>query len=212
MIPKESGRPNDCKKRTQETSKDSFGLPEAEHQHRIRPAVGPMKFDVLLGRGRAHASHPGNRRLQIVVNVNKNWYNASNSRHEKTRITEDIVNQIQHCGTETGRFLRYDGDSSGWIEVDDNTARIKVSQALRYTRRSMHTSVIPTSGEHTRRHSEPFLVCQKLARTLTQFPSSNGSLSEKSTDLVTGNEMYATLGNGVLSRRDDESWTSANTA
>jgi len=99
---------------------------------RMEPTSSPQKFDVLLGRGRAHVENPGNQRLQIIVNINKPRYAASNSHHKKTQISQDIVHQIKNCGTETGRFLRYDKQMRSWIEVDDQSARRKVSQALRY--------------------------------------------------------------------------------
>ena len=140
--------PLECSSSDSEVNDDTGSAQVESQKVEEVPIVGPpRKFDVLLGRGRAHASHPGNKRLQIVVNVNKDWYNASNSRHEKTRITENIVNQIKRCGVETGRFLKPDGQG-GWIEVNDDVARIKVSQTLRYTRRSLHMSVIPETDEH----------------------------------------------------------------
>lgn len=105
------------------------------------PIYQPERYDVLLGRGRGHVTNPGNRRLQIAVNMHKDRYNSSaTTRAEKTKITTDIVHFIKCCGSEQGRFLKYHGISGCWFEVEDEVARLKVSQALRYTRRSSTSS------------------------------------------------------------------------
>lgn len=105
------------------------------------PIYQPDQFDVLLGRGRGHVTNPGNRRLQIAVNMHKDRYNnPSTTRSEKTKITNDIVHFIKFYNAEHGRFLKYHGIMGCWFEVEDEVARLKVSQALRYTRRSGNSS------------------------------------------------------------------------
>lgn len=112
------------------------------------PIHQPDRYDVLLGRGRGHVSNPGNKRLQIAVNMHKDRYNSpSTSRAEKTKITTDIVHFIKSCGGEQGRFLKYHGIMGCWFEVEDEVARLKVSQALRYTRRATHTFSASPGGE-----------------------------------------------------------------
>lgn len=111
------------------------------------PIHQPERYDVLLGRGRGHVSNPGNKRLQIAVNMHKDRYNSpSTSRAEKTKITTDIVHFIKSCGGEQGRFLKYHGIMGCWFEVEDEVARLKVSQALRYTRRATHSFSVSGSG------------------------------------------------------------------
>jgi hypothetical protein len=111
------------------------------------PIHQPDRFDVLLGRGRGHVSNPGNKRLQIAVNMHKDRYNSpSTSRAEKTKITTDIVHFIKSCAGEQGRFLKYHGIMGCWFEVEDEVARLKVSQALRYTRRATHSFGVSGSG------------------------------------------------------------------
>jgi hypothetical protein len=96
--------------------------------------AGP--FDVLLGRGRGTQQHEGNQRFQAIINKNKDLYNSFRSRDKKTSTTRDIVNLIKTSGEERGRFLKFDTTSTirGWVEVDDEVARVKVAQALRYKR------------------------------------------------------------------------------
>jgi hypothetical protein len=108
----------------------------------------PSRFDVLLGRGRGHVANPGNRRLQVAVNMHKDRYNSpSTTRAEKTKITTDIVHFIKGCGSEQGRFLKYHGIMGSWFEVEDEVARLKVSQALRYTRRALSSSCISSEDQ-----------------------------------------------------------------
>jgi len=113
------------------------------------PIYEPKPFDVLLGRGRGNVNYPGNYRLQVAIDMHKDRYNDPNiKRAEKMRITLDIVNFVKNCGTQTGRFLRYNSYRGCWFEVDDETARLKVGNQLRYTRRrsSSSSSSQPPSG------------------------------------------------------------------
>jgi hypothetical protein len=94
--------------------------------------VDPLPSDVMLGRGRSFLHHPGNKRLQTVVEMNKHRYLNAANRKEKTCITQEIVHIIQTYGNVPGRFLRYDAKAGGWYQVDDHEARVKVSHAIRY--------------------------------------------------------------------------------
>jgi hypothetical protein len=108
----------------------------------------PGRFDVLLGRGKKHTGHPGNERLQIALNMHSVRYNAATtSRNEKTRITEEIVQSIQTTSDPPGRFVRFDKEANGWLEVDDAAARIKVSHAIRYASRYKKHKAPPISLE-----------------------------------------------------------------
>jgi hypothetical protein len=90
-------------------------------------------FDVILGRGRTHLHHPGNMRMKTLVRAAKPRYKkAVTTRNEKTRITQEIVQAIQTSGDQPGRFLRHDESTGGWTQVDDEVARVKVGNAIRY--------------------------------------------------------------------------------
>jgi hypothetical protein len=107
----------------------------------------PGRFDVLLGRGKKHTGHPGNERLQIALNMHSVRYNATASRNEKTAITQKIVQSIQTTSDPPGRFVRFDKEANGWLEVDDAAARIKVSHAIRYASRYKKHKAPPISLE-----------------------------------------------------------------
>jgi hypothetical protein len=53
-------------------------------------------------------------------------------RNEKTLITQEIVQITKGIGSAPGRFLQHDPKAGGWLEVDDEAARVKVSHAMRY--------------------------------------------------------------------------------
>jgi hypothetical protein len=87
----------------------------------------PGKMNVLLGRGRHHIQHPGNAYLINLVKLRSNEFGSVNKR-EKRRIVEEIFDKV----IEKGSFIRYDRASQSWVEVSQNYALEKISQALRY--------------------------------------------------------------------------------
>jgi hypothetical protein len=107
----------------------------------------PGRFDVLLGRGKTHKGHPGNERLHTVLRIQSVRYSSATSRHEKTAIIQEIVQSIHNESNPPGRFLKFDKDANGWVEVDDAAARIKVSQAIQYASRNEKGKAPPKSVE-----------------------------------------------------------------
>lgn len=86
----------------------------------------PGKFDVLCGQSRICASHTGNRRFQVLLDIYSPRYDDATSKQEKMTMTKEIVSSIHQAG---GRFLKYkDGQ---WEEISIVTARDKTSHALR---------------------------------------------------------------------------------
>jgi hypothetical protein len=107
----------------------------------------PGYFDVLLGRGRTYLRHPGNERMRTFANIHSMRYNATNLRKEKTAITQAIVETIQTYGDPPGRFLEFDQDANGWVQVDDEVARRKVSHSIRYDSRYKKRKPPPETTE-----------------------------------------------------------------
>ena len=101
--------------------------------------VVPGPFDVLLGRGRLIQEHLGNLRYRQMIDDLRETYDSV-SKLEKTNIAKKIV-QVVHASH--GRFLQKDeGVGFGgffWIEVDDDTAREKVSHSFRNRRQAEAT-------------------------------------------------------------------------
>lgn len=86
----------------------------------------PSKFDILCGQSRICASHTGNRRFQVVLDIYAPKYDAASNKQEKMALTKEIVACIDSAG---GRFLKY--KDGLWQEITTVTARDKVSHALR---------------------------------------------------------------------------------
>ena len=86
----------------------------------------PGPNDVLLGRGRPFQEYIGNRQFISLVEAERERYQRTEDKFEKTCISIDIVKKIQDIG---GRFL--DRTEEGWEVVNDVTAREKASRAFR---------------------------------------------------------------------------------
>jgi len=132
----DSGGRNADQDHVEDSDDDDSGQPldEANVARRNPEGTGttqPQALDVLLGRGRRNAFHPGNRRFQAIIEMNQARFSAELSKPGKTRIIQEIVTSI----AERGRFLKYDEGRGGWMEVDDEVARTKVSHACRYRQR-----------------------------------------------------------------------------
>mmetsp|Transcript_19560 Transcript_19560/g.36480 ORF Transcript_19560/g.36480 Transcript_19560/m.36480 type:complete len:489 (+) Transcript_19560:119-1585(+) len=120
----------------------------------------PGKYDVLLGRGKPLQKHNGNLNYHYVIEgFHSNYEQAS--KLEKTKLAKHIVEQIQGQG---GRFLKQD-ETGCWVEIDDETARTKVSHTFRNHRIAARTAlkkaavaqevcanVAPVPTDHRRRN------------------------------------------------------------
>lgn len=91
----------------------------------IQRILIPGTCDVLLGRGKPLQKHSGNLRYHLIVESFQDRYETA-SKLEKTNISKEIVEEIKRSG---GRFLKQ--DKCGWVEIDDDDARYKVSHTFR---------------------------------------------------------------------------------
>ena len=88
----------------------------------------PRKFDILCGQSRICASHTGNKRFQVVLDIYASKYDSVTTKQDKMTLTKEIVASIQDSG---GRFLKFHNQDGVWKAISDVTARDKVSHALR---------------------------------------------------------------------------------
>ncbi len=84
--------------------------------------------DVLCGRGGTINSHSGNVKFRNIVLQFKDAYKQARSRFDKTMISDTVVKSIRSMNP-PGRFLAEEYGS--WVDIGDDKARSKVSQALR---------------------------------------------------------------------------------
>jgi hypothetical protein len=117
--------------------------------------VHPKPHDVLFGRGKVK-DHPGNIRLHHLIDAKSGRYEVS-EKWEKTVIAEEIVAIIKE---ESGRFLKVDVD--GWLEVDVEVAREKVS----HTFRSRRPKTQSTGDSKKKKGRNPGVVGRKRARLI----------------------------------------------
>jgi hypothetical protein len=107
-------------------SSDSGDFSSSSHRLLV---LTPSSVDVLFGRGRVK-EHPGNMRLHQLVGKRSSRYEVA-EKWEKTVIAEEIVVIIKES---SGRFLRPIFSGQGWLEVDKEVAREKVSHTFRSRR------------------------------------------------------------------------------
>jgi len=88
--------------------------------------ITPRRFDVLFGKTKHAKEHPGTMRCQLLVEMYCEEYDNAD-RDSKTVVADDIVRVIH---ARNGRFLKAIGDE-GWEEVDNITARHKVTHYFR---------------------------------------------------------------------------------
>jgi hypothetical protein len=89
----------------------------------------PRRFDVLLGKGKSVRDHTGNLRANHLVEMNWPKYEKA-GKYGKTDIAERVIAMIHES---YGRFLKWEEDE-GWVEVEHDVAREKISHFFRYMR------------------------------------------------------------------------------
>ena len=90
----------------------------------------PGPYDVLFGREKMAQEHSGNFRYLRILEEHRDWYDSA-PKIDKTDVAVAVVEKVKLSG---GRFLKTNG--ADWVEVDDRTARLKVSTAFRSKRRA----------------------------------------------------------------------------
>ena len=97
----------------------------------VPPSTEGIKFysrnDVLCGRGGGTNVHPGNRRFRDLINANRRAYLKAR-KNDKPAISRSIVHTIREMN---GLFLKKDNKRDVWVEIGEDSAREKTSQALR---------------------------------------------------------------------------------
>jgi hypothetical protein len=88
----------------------------------------PLPTDVLLGRGRSCQEHIGNLRYRLVIDSFQSQYDQAR-KLKKTQVCAMVVESVHKY---KGRFLKH--DFVGWIEVDDEMAKDKISHSFRNRR------------------------------------------------------------------------------
>ena len=70
--------------------------------------------------------------ISELVAAHHDAYMEATCRHEKIHVSQRVVVAVYDL---QGRFLKYEDDLQGWVEVSERAARTKVCQAFHYRRR-----------------------------------------------------------------------------
>jgi hypothetical protein len=97
----------------------------------------PSVTDILLGRGFGYQHFPGNHYFITAIEMHKESYDdAGSDQDKKFTISKEVLRMTHESGA---RFLqRADIEEDGWLQVDDQAARKKISHAFRNLRRRKH--------------------------------------------------------------------------
>lgn len=141
----------------------------------LRRIRTPHPHDVLCGRGGGINSHVGNRVFRDWVADRRLDYNLASTKADKARVAKEVMNKVT-MQNPPGRFLQRDatgGVGSWWIEITEEKAMAKTSQALRegaptIRAQHQHPDGSPTHGninDRTRHYDD----------TVTDSPASYNS-------------------------------------
>ena len=89
----------------------------------------PAQYDVLCGKDKTYAQHPGNQVFRQRIESWVSRYQNAANKQEKMKFTRQIVeSMVAEYGT---RFIKPHLHGA-WVEISDQMARDKVSHALRF--------------------------------------------------------------------------------
>ncbi|KAG7355082.1 hypothetical protein IV203_004438 [Nitzschia inconspicua] len=127
----------------------------------------PGPLDVLLGRGKPLQKHDGNLNYHFVVEGYHERYEQA-SKLEKTQIAKTIVDKIHEQG---GRFLKQ--DDAGWVEIDDEAARTKISHTFRNHRIAARTALKKAASTQEKEVETAPVDLRRRSPDLVSFQSGN---------------------------------------
>ena len=87
----------------------------------------PRRCDILFGRGSDCWNHCGNKKFRRIIAKYQEKYHSMEFRSEKVALVAEIVEEIRSSGA---RFLRRNGESHLWEEVDRKTTVEKVRRSI----------------------------------------------------------------------------------
>ncbi|KAL7571867.1 hypothetical protein ACA910_002940 [Epithemia clementina (nom. ined.)] len=130
--------------------------------------------DVLCTKDKTLRHHPGNCFFRAYIDKMLPTYKQAKCKLEKMNITKTIVDELQmNHGI---RFVKFDEETTSWVEVDDLTAREKVGHAIRFAMRREEKQAIKATNK-------------KSNRALRQLKHVACSVAESSSDESSSCEM-----------------------
>jgi hypothetical protein len=96
-----------------------------EHEVELGPSYQLQSQDVVCGTARETASHPGNGRYRVLIEMRLERYRGA-GRAERSRIVREVVSAVRESG---GNFVRL--HRGVWYDVGNSRAREKTGSAIR---------------------------------------------------------------------------------
>lgn len=116
----------DMRAEREQAIRDGYSLSGNNHKVEMEGVLVPGPIDVLMGRGKAIESSPGNNHLRFLISSHYSKYDDA-ARCEKNVVCLWILGMIQEKG---GKFLKKNGHQ-GWVEVPEAKAIDKISHDFR---------------------------------------------------------------------------------
>eukprot|EP00977_Amphora_coffeiformis_P016182 scaffold4936_cov165-Amphora_coffeaeformis.AAC.1 len=110
----------------------------------------PTALDCLCGKDTTFGRHPGNRMFRKKILASLPQFIAAKNKPEKMKMTKSILDFMKK---KCSRFLKL-GDNGSWVEIDRQTARDKVSHALRFAARQQKSPHRDDDDSQTRASPE----------------------------------------------------------
>ncbi|KAG7362085.1 hypothetical protein IV203_025751 [Nitzschia inconspicua] len=88
----------------------------------------PAATDILCGRGKAFANHPGNKSFSDVIKRNLDRYIDAPKRQDKSLVVASVVSEILNYGA---RFVKKEKVSGRWYQMNEDQAHEKTGHAIR---------------------------------------------------------------------------------
>jgi len=128
-----------------------------EDDERVEVVMVPGRFDVLFGQNKNIRKHTGNLRALHLVEMHWMEYEQAN-KYQKTEIADRIVNIVYES---QGRFLKWEKDHGGWVQVDHDVAREKVSHYFRYMRSKIPKTETKSNEDDAKYIADKHKVCPR---------------------------------------------------
>lgn len=90
--------------------------------------IHPTEIDILCGRGKTYAHHPGNIVFNKAVEDNLQNYLLKTKRTDKSIVVAELVNLLQSSGA---RFMKCNKAQGTWRVLTHSEAHYKVGHAIR---------------------------------------------------------------------------------
>jgi hypothetical protein len=132
----------------------------------------PTADDVLCGRGKALARHPGNVKFSKAVRASLQRYSQSTKRTDKTMVVASVVSTLRKQGV---RFIKKDSRSTAYVELSEDQAKEKAGHAIRDL---LKTSAARLQRKGARKYQSPSDMC-----TINVMERASPSLTSESTSL-----------------------------